>query len=176
MLYAVPHWKGCAVSLKAFDIASQRFPDLQMLAFGTYTLSPDLPLPAHSDYTFKPDQESIREIYSRCDVWLCGSWSEGFHLPPLEAMACRCPVVSTEVGGPVDIIDHGINGFLAPCGDADALAEHLIRVLSLSEAEWQELSDRAYATVTSYTWDDATDLFEQGLKQAIERSSTAQVK
>ncbi|MCS6811969.1 MAG: glycosyltransferase family 4 protein [Cyanobacteria bacterium] len=175
MLYATPHWKGCAVSLKAFDLASQKIPNLRMVAFGTYPLSPELPLPANSDYFLKPEQQSLRDIYAQCDVWLCGSWSEGFHLPPLEAMACRCPVVSTAVGGPLDIIVDGVNGYLAPCGDAKALAEKLVQVLSMSNEEWQQLSDRAYETVIGYTWDDATDLFEKGLYRAIERSKAAQV-
>ncbi len=170
MLYSTPHWKGCAVSLKAFDLAAKHIPNLSMIAFGVYPLSSEMPLPANSEYTLKPQQQAIRDIYAHCDVWLCGSWSEGFHLPVLEAMACRCPVVSTEVGGAIDVIEAGVNGYLAPCGDSAALAEKLVQVLSLSDSEWNELSNRAYGTAVGYTWEDATDRFEAGLHTAIERS------
>ncbi len=170
MMYSSSYWKGCAVSIKAFELAAQKIPGLRMIAFGAYPVSPELPLPANSEYILRPAQNTLRDIYAQCDVWLCGSWSEGFHLPPLEAMACRCPVVSTEVGGPMDIIESGVNGYLSACGDSTTLAEQLVQVLSLSDSEWQALSDRAYATATKYTWDDATDLFEAALHRAIARN------
>jgi glycosyltransferase involved in cell wall biosynthesis len=163
MLYAPLHWKGCDVSLKAFAIAAQSIPDLRMIAFGSYPISEHIPLPKAAEYFQEPSQSKIREIYARCDLWLCGSRSEGFHLPPLEAMACRCPVVSTAVGGSVDIIEEGVNGYLAPIDDVEILAQKLISALTVSEAKWQEMSDAAYATATQYTWDDATDLFEAAL-------------
>ena len=169
MLYSPISWKGCDVSLKAFSLAAQKVPNLRLVAFGSSEPAKDLPLPADTEYIQQPAQAAIKNIYARCDVWLCGSWSEGFHLPPLEAMACRCPVVSTQVGGPLDIIKEGVNGHLVPTGDSVALAKQLIHVLTLSEAEWQVMSDAAYTTATQYTWDDAVELFEAALSTAIDR-------
>ena len=101
---------------------------------------------------------------------MCGSNVEGFHLPPLEAMACRCPVVSTRVGGPLDVIEDGVNGHLVDVKDSRALADRVLRVLNLSEEQWKRMSDEAYRTATSFSWDDATNLFEKGLALAIERT------
>ncbi len=84
-------------------------------------------------------------------------------------MACRCPVVSTQVGGPIDIVTDGVNGYLVPVGDVASLAERLVHVLTLPGSTWKEMSDAAYATATSYTWDDATKLFEAALLTAINR-------
>jgi glycosyltransferase involved in cell wall biosynthesis len=165
MLYSTIPWKGCDVSLDAFFIAAQKFPNLRLISFGNEDLSPDLPLPGNFQYYKNPKQNAIKNIYSQCTVWLCGSRTEGFHLPPLEAMACRCPIVSTCVGGPQDIIENGINGYLSPVGDASALADNLIKVLSLSEQDWQTLSLHAYKTAISYTWNDAAQLFEQALEK-----------
>ncbi|WP_250122769.1 glycosyltransferase family 4 protein [Chroococcidiopsis sp. CCMEE 29] len=169
MLYSTAYWKGCDVSLKAFSLAAQKLPELRLVAFGTCVPSAELPLPAGTEYIRLPAQEVIKDIYASCDVWLCGSWSEGFHLPPLEAMACRCPVVSTLVGGSLDIIKDGLNGYLVPVGDSIALANQLVHVLSLPEAEWRLMSDAAYATATQFTWEDATELFEAALYTAIDR-------
>lgn len=172
LLYSSVPWKGVSLSLQAIDRAKQTFPSLRVIAFGTEPISSELALPADSTYVQLPAQHAIKEIYAGCDVWLCGSESEGFHLPPLEAMACRCPVVSTEVGGPADIIEPGSNGYLAPVGDMSALAEHLVRVLSLSEEDWRKMSDAALATATGYTWGDATDRFERALYAQMEASKT----
>jgi len=172
LLYSPVYWKGCDVSLKAFKLVKKRFPDLQLVAFGVDDISPSLPLPEGAQYFKQPLQDSIRDIYNRCDVWLCGSRAEGFHLPPLESMACRCPVVSTAVGGPADIINNGENGYVVPIEDSSALAERLITVLELSEKEWHDMSDAAYMTATQYTWEDACILFEQALIHTANNDKT----
>ena len=169
MMYSTIYWKGCDVSLKAFSIVAKKFPKLRLIAFGTEKPSSKLPLPSNTQYIQSPAQETIKNVYANCDVWLCGSWTEGFHLPPLEAMACRCPVVSTQVGGPIDIIKDGVNGYLAPKGDSETLANHLIHILNLSDEKWRAMSDAAYTTAAQYTWNDATERFEQELYLAIER-------
>ena len=151
------------MSLKAIELAAKRVPGLRLIAFGAEPVADQLPIPPGSSFHHFPAQDSIRDLYASCDVWLCGSYSEGFHLPPLEAMACRCPVVSTNVGGPADIIQSGWNGYLVPVGDAEALADRLVDVLNLDESEWRAMSDAALATATRYTWDDATDLLESVL-------------
>lgn len=168
MMYSPTPWKGCTVSFKAFSLAAQKLTGLRLIAFGS-TPSANLPLPTGTTYFPEPAQEVIKDIYASCDVWLCASWSEGFHLPPLEAMACRCPVVSTQVGGPLDIVEDGVNGYLVPVGDYKALANQLVHVLTLPEAEWQVMSDFAYTTATQYTWEDATERFEAALRTAIDR-------
>jgi len=166
MLYSPVYWKGCDVSLRAFDLVKESYPDLQLIAFGTEDESPELPLPEGSIYHKQPEQSRLRDIYSQCDLWLCGSRAEGFHLPPLEAMACRCPVVSTAVGGPADIIINGSNGFVTPIEDSNELAESILKVLAFSESEWSDMSDAAYDTAVNYSWEDACDLFEQALVHA----------
>ena len=170
LMYAQAAWKGCKISFEAIAQVAQKMPNLRIVAFGSNEPAPELPLPANTTFTYLPAQQDIKDIYASCDVWLCGSLSEGFGLTVVEAMACRCPVVSSEVGGPIDLIKSGVNGYLAPIGNAQKLAEGLEKVLTLSELQWQEMSDAAYQTVIQYSWDDATDLFEAALCKAIERS------
>lgn len=167
MLYSSFPLKGCDVSLRALEICRQTFPNVRLVAFGAEP--PEIPLPPGTRFVKLPPQDSIRELYAQCDVWVCGSYSEGFHLPPGEAMACRCPVVSTKVGGPLDIIRDGVNGYLVDTGDHEALGRRLVDVLSLDEAGWLEMSNAALATVTNYTWDDATDLLEAALLESVEK-------
>jgi hypothetical protein len=50
------------------------------------------------------------------------------------------------------------------------LSEKLVQVLTLSDKQWQAMSDAAYATAVQYTWDDATDRFEAALQFACEQS------
>ena len=160
-------WKGGDVAMKALALAKAALPDLRVISFGTVQPSRELPLPEGSTFVHNPSRSQLRELYAQCDVWLCASRTEGFGLPTLEAMACRCPAVSTRVGGAPDLIEDGRQGFLADVEDSDGLAQRLIQVLRLPESGWRAMSNAAFATATAYTWDDATTLFEAGLREAI---------
>jgi glycosyltransferase involved in cell wall biosynthesis len=167
MLYSTTHWKGVDVSLAALKRVKKQMENLRVVAFGSERVSPRLPLPDWVEFHYRPHQNELRSLYSRCDVWLCGSRQEGFHLPPMEAMACRCPVVSTRVGGPLDIVEEGINGCLVDVEDSGSLAERLVGVLRLNEVEWQRMSEAALATAARYTWDHAATLLESALRDVI---------
>lgn len=169
LLYNLSPFKGLATSLAALRRVASETPSLHILSFGTEAPTFRLPLPSTAEFFHRPAQATIRQIYAQCDVWMCGSNAEGFHLPPLEAMACRCPVASTRVGGPLDIIDDGINGFLVDVKDSKALADRVLRVLNMSADQWKQLSDAAFRTATAFSWEEATTLFERALTLAIER-------
>lgn len=171
MLYNTFSLKGCRTTLAALDVVSRELPSLRVIAFGAERPDFRMPLPPCAQFHFRPPQQRLRELYASCDVWLCGSNVEGFHLPPLEAMACRCPVVSTRVGGPMDIIEEGVNGHLVAVKDVQALADRTLRVLRQDDTAWRRMSDAAHRTATRFTWDDATDMFEQALQLSITRAA-----
>jgi len=164
-LYNSIHLKGVDVALAALAEIKTASSSLRVIAFGAEHVSTNLPLPDWVEFHYRPTQQEIRDIYRSCDVWLCASRQEGFHLPPLEAMACRCPVVSTRVGGPQDIIQDGVNGFLVEVSDHRALAKRVLQIAAMDDEAWRRMSDAARATATRYTWDDATDLFEKALTE-----------
>ena len=164
LLYSHVKFKGCDVAFAAIERVRGELPEARLIAMGLRPPAAELPLPANTTYKQDPPQEKIREIYAQCDVWLCASRSEGFHLPPLEAMACRCPVASTRVGGPLDIVEEGVNGFLVDVGDEAALADRVLRVLRLPQSDWRKMSDAAYATARGYTWSDACTRLEDVLR------------
>jgi glycosyltransferase involved in cell wall biosynthesis len=170
LLYNTFSLKGLTTSLQALEQVAAVIPSVRVVAFGAE--QPDLRfrLPRGAEFHYRPPQDEIRDLYAQCDVWMCGSNVEGFHLPPLEAMACRCPVVSTRVGGPLDTVEDGVNGYLVDVRDARALADRVVRVLNLSEDGWKAMSESAYRTATRYDWDEATDLFEKALDTAVDRN------
>lgn len=164
-LYSTVDFKAPDTLISMVNELKAKIPDVRGVAFGAEQVSTAYPLPSWVEFHYRPPQPKIRELYSRCDVWICCSRSEGFGLPALEAMACRCPVVSTRVGGPLDIIQDGVNGFLVDIGDYRGLVRKTVEVLALNESKWNEMSAAAERKARSFTWDDAAKMFEQALEE-----------
>jgi glycosyltransferase involved in cell wall biosynthesis len=77
---------------------------------------------------FLGERADVPRLLAAADIVLLSSISEGIPLTLIEAMAARRPVVSTSVGGVPEIVIDGQTGLLAPVGDADALAEQILRL------------------------------------------------
>ncbi|MBI1314232.1 glycosyltransferase [bacterium] len=75
-------------------------------------------------------RRDISRLLSAADAFLLSSISEGIPLTLIEAMAAGVPVVSTDVGGIPEVIQHGTTGLLAPARDDGRLAKHLQRALT----------------------------------------------
>lgn len=78
---------------------------------------------------------------------------EGFGIPALEAMASGCPVVASNTPALLEIL--GGAGLHAPVGDADELAQALIRLRTPGLRE--ELSARGLARARAFSWDRSAE-------------------
>lgn len=63
------------------------------------------------------------------DVFMLSSEYEGLPVAVLEAMALQMPVVATQVGGLPGVIEDGVQGFLVPPHDPEALADRVVQLL-----------------------------------------------
>jgi glycosyltransferase involved in cell wall biosynthesis len=76
---------------------------------------------------------------SRATCLVLSSQEEGFGLVVPEALACGLPVIATDCAGPSETLRSVGLGTLVPIGDADALAEGILFVLSTIEARRREV-------------------------------------
>ena len=81
------------------------------------------------------------------DVFVLPSRQEGFCLALVEAMALERPVVSTRVGIAPDVVSEGVNGWLAPPGDAQALAAKMELALGAAREDLRRMGAAARAAV-----------------------------
>ena len=92
---------------------------------------------------FVGKQEQMEEIMAVSDIFLLPSEYESFGLSALEAMASRSIVISSNAGGLPEIVQHGVNGFMANVGDVDSMAGYAISVLK-DETLLEEMKQAAF--------------------------------
>jgi len=80
----------------------------------------------HRDFGYVAE-ERLRQIMSSADIFLYPTRHEGFGLMPLEAFACRCPVVTTDA---VAFASHQENALVAPVEDVEMLSTYALQILS----------------------------------------------
>jgi N-acetyl-alpha-D-glucosaminyl L-malate synthase BshA len=79
------------------------------------------------------NHENIEELLPCADLIFQPSEHESFGLVPLEAMACEVPVLATASGGIMEVVEHGVTGYLCEVGDTDTMAAHAISLLTHPE-------------------------------------------
>jgi glycosyltransferase involved in cell wall biosynthesis len=67
-----------------------------------------------------------RQFIDSIDVFVLSSHWEGFGYVLAEAMSSRKPAVGFDVSSNPELIQHGVNGFLVPYGDWNAMAEKIV--------------------------------------------------
>lgn len=122
------------------------------------------------EYTRLPSISKSRENYSRSMVWIIGSKSEGFSMPILEAMACGCVVVSTNCGGPRDLIVDGKNGFLVEIGDSYDIIEKTERLIRDRKMR-DTMQAESFETARRFSWESTGDKFLAAVDMIVRRST-----
>jgi glycosyltransferase involved in cell wall biosynthesis len=74
-------------------------------------------------------RDHIADYYRRADIFVTATTWEGMPNTVLEAMACGLPIVGTQASGLQELVHDGVNGYLVPIKDPDALAEALARLI-----------------------------------------------
>lgn len=119
--------------IRAFSKAVSHQPNLHLLLVGDGPLRPQLEaevrgLGLGGKVHFLGVRTDVPEILAAADVFVLSSRWEGNPLSVMEAMAAGKPVISTAVGGVPELVESGVTGFLVRPGDAQDLAQAIVRV------------------------------------------------
>jgi glycosyltransferase involved in cell wall biosynthesis len=82
--------------------------------------------------TVKPSE--LGAVFSEADYFILPSlWHENSPLILLDALQSKTPVIASDIGGVRDVVEHGVNGFLFPMGNVQALREIMQRAVDRPE-------------------------------------------
>lgn len=110
----------------------------------------------------------IARLLRESTVFGFPSLQEGLSLALREAHATGLPIVATDASGAEDVIEHGLDGFVVPIRDIDALAERLetlYRDVELRRSMAREAARRAQG----WSWDDYGEVIVRTYSDALGR-------
>jgi glycosyltransferase involved in cell wall biosynthesis len=139
--------------LRVFALVAPQSPARLVLAGPPPTesmrrLADSLGIAARVEWRTEVGDGELQDLYRSAGVLLFPSLYEGFGWPPLEAMACGCPVVCSNAASLPEVV--GEAALLAGPNDHAALAQHCLEVLSRPEVR-AELVRRGYENLKRFT-------------------------
>lgn len=164
--------KGVAELIKAIALLRERGRDVHLRVAGDgpdrqalASLASDSGIPDHVRFLGALPQEELPDLYRRATLVAVPSFREGLGLTAIEAMACGCPVVASDIPSLREIISDGRTGLLAKPGDTNDLARAVEAVLD-DESLRESLASNARSIVSQkFGWSSAVSRYEQLLLQ-----------
>jgi glycosyltransferase involved in cell wall biosynthesis len=161
LLYPARAWphKNHARLLEAFALLRRERPELRLVLTGGGRLPA---LPDGAEARGLVDREELAGLYRRASALVFPSLYEGFGQPPLEAMACGCPVAASSAGSIPEV-----------CGDAARLFDPrspqeiaaAVRDVLDAPDEWRR---RGVERASRFTWDACAAAHEDVYRELLE--------
>ena len=109
-----------------------------------------------------------KERFAQASFTMLTSRFEGQSLSLLEAMAAGCIPIAYDIKyGTSDIITDGVNGFLVPSGDVEALSEKIVEFARLSEHQVRKMRKAATERALQHTPEAITRRWGEMLTEAL---------
>lgn len=118
-------------------------------------LSRDLGVTDRINFLGYIPREDIPKYYTVADVFCLPSFNEGMSLAALEALGAGLPLILTRTGGSEVLVEEGVNGFIHPWGDVNALASS-IRMLANNRSLVQQMGVASRKKAMQFSWDGIT--------------------
>ncbi len=155
ILYPARPWphKNHARLLEAFTELRETRPRLRLILTGGDLERLD-PLPEGVTRLGSVSSERVAALYRRAACLVFPSLYEGFGLPPLEAMACGCPVAAADAGAIPEVC--GDAAVLFDPTDVSSIAAGILEADERSD----ELREKGLARAAQFSWEETARLHE----------------
>ena len=162
ILYPARGWphKNHARLFKAFAALRETRPQLRLVLTGG-GLDRLEPLPEAVESLGEVPASQLASLYRRAACLVYPSLYEGFGIPPLEAMACGCPVAASNAGAIPEVC--GDAAVLFDPTDVDAMAAAMLE----ADSRRDELVELGLARAALFTWDETARRHEDVYRAAV---------
>lgn len=127
---------GVELFLEAARKVIEKAPDSRILMLGGGSLEPEVRtfIARHNlehaiHFAGRVPHDKLPDYLNEADVYVSSSYSDGTSVSLLEAMACKLPVVVTDLPSNRQWVTPDVNGWLFPVGDAEGLSSAILEAL-----------------------------------------------
>lgn len=140
MLSRVMYSKGIREYLKACEIVKEKYPNVRCMLLGACEGIQDSLSQKDLDKYIQNgiiehfgETDTVADYYKQCSVYVLPSYREGTPRTVLEAMSMGRAIITTDAPGCRETVINGETGYLVPVGDAEAVAEKMIKFVEQPE-------------------------------------------
>lgn len=116
------------------------------------------------------EDQDLAAIYSGALAFVYPSYYEGFGLPPLEAMQCGIPVITSNTSSLPEVV--GDAGIQVNPNDNDALCQAMLEILGNDEFR-QQLAKRSLERAQLFSWEACADVTINHYRKAMNSTQSA---
>jgi glycosyltransferase involved in cell wall biosynthesis len=117
------------------------------------------------EYHQNPPYEKLLSLYQDATIFLSPSHKEGWHLPPMEAMACKCAVVATNVGC-IPTLNNGENLVLVGVNNPQSIVDSIIKLLE-DNALAEKIAGNGLRRIQKQGWLKSAQALQNYLQRII---------
>ncbi len=141
--------KGIGEYVKAAKILKKEFPDVDFNILGSLGASNPAAIPVEKMdewenegiITYLGETSKVVPYIANASCIILPSYREGISRVLLEAAAMEKPIITTNVTGCKDIVEHVRSGFLCKVRDVEDLAMHMKKMINLSDEERNKMGE-----------------------------------
>jgi glycosyltransferase involved in cell wall biosynthesis len=112
------------------------------------------------------DDEKVRSLYTHAKAFVYPSLKEGFGIPPLEAMACGCPVIASNASSIPEVCGDAVV-YVNPL-DTQSITFGIESVLSNKELS-SNLIEKGFRQVQLFSWDITAEKIAELIKRSTQK-------
>jgi glycosyltransferase involved in cell wall biosynthesis/putative flippase GtrA len=154
-------WKGVTMLIRAIDVLKKTHPDIILEIVGDgpeesnlKKLVNDLELTEKVIFRGRVSEPETHKIFAQATIFTLNTLYEGLPHSVLNALRAGLPVITTPIGGNIEVIDNGKNGLLVPYDKLDEWVKAISRLLFDKDLQ-RKFSDQGLKTIDRFRWSEA---------------------
>ncbi len=164
MLYSIQEIKGTEYGLEALKIVKEYYPSLKVELFGICPEPEGLP----EWMKFYRNPEDLSDLYNRNAIFISNSLTEGMALTPMEAMACGCASILTDIDGHADYGKNGETALMYEAKNTDQLVNRLLEFIKDNQKRIT-IARNGNSFVQQFSWDNAIHKMDHLIKTLLDK-------
>ena len=155
--------KGMEIGFEVMRRIKEKFPDMRFFVAG---LKKEKQIPGFVEFISGLRSHDMLNFYNKVDILIYPSLEDAWPNPPMEAMACGCGVVTTEVGGIGEFVINGETAIVCKPGDIDEMTG-AVELLIKNPEIWKKLINNGKEMIKQFDYPKQAEILERTFNEIL---------